>query len=107
LLVLAFVSSAQAGDVVSLFKDINSGGDSNPYFFTVFNNKLYFSADNGTNGYELWVLEPLVVPVGGVAERITLTPVQEGQLWLEEYGLIALGCVLAVVGAGALAWRKR
>ncbi len=45
--------------------------------------------------------------VGGVAERISLTPMQEGQLWLKEYGLIALGCVLAVVGAGALAWRKR
>jgi len=33
--------------------------------------------------------------------------VQEWQLWLEEYGFIALGCVLAVVGAGALAWWNR
>ncbi len=44
--------------------------------------------------------------VGGVAERISLTPMQEGQLWLQEWGIIALGSVLAVVGV-VLAVRKR
>ncbi|QNA44567.1 ELWxxDGT repeat protein [Lacibacter sediminis] len=35
--------------------DINPGAASaNPINFTVFNNALYFSANNGTNGTELW-----------------------------------------------------
>jgi len=42
--------------------------------------------------------------VGGVAERITLSPMQAEQLWLKEYGLIALGGLL-LLGSGAL-WRK-
>ncbi|MFO7144159.1 hypothetical protein B9T16_22595 [Arthrospira sp. PCC 8006] len=38
-----------------LFKDINPGtGNSNPSNFTVFNDTLYFTANDGTNGYELW-----------------------------------------------------
>jgi ELWxxDGT repeat protein len=47
------------GQVV-LVKDINLGStypnkSSNPNYFTEFNNKLYFSADNGINDKELWV----------------------------------------------------
>ncbi|MFA6151374.1 MAG: ELWxxDGT repeat protein [Chitinophagaceae bacterium] len=42
-----------------LFKDINPGVDgsyptSNTFDVFIFENKFYFSADNGTNGYELW-----------------------------------------------------
>ena len=42
-----------------LVKDINPGSDyyndSFPSYLTEFNNKLYFTADDGENGYELWV----------------------------------------------------
>ncbi len=37
-----------------LVKEINSFAGSNPREFTVYNNKLYFIADDGTNGDELW-----------------------------------------------------
>jgi len=42
----------EAGTV--MVKDINSGGDSNPKYFTTVGTTLYFSADDGVNGYELW-----------------------------------------------------
>lgn len=37
--------------------DINSSGDSNPQFLTVYNETLYFSATDGINGMELWKLK--------------------------------------------------
>jgi ELWxxDGT repeat protein len=38
-----------------LYKDINPGSaSSNPSDFRVFNGRLYFNADNGSNGSELW-----------------------------------------------------
>lgn len=38
----------------SMVKNINSSGDSDPEKFIVFDNKLFFSADDGVNGRELW-----------------------------------------------------
>jgi ELWxxDGT repeat protein len=39
-----------------MVKDINDGfRNSNPKFLTVYKDKLYFAADNGTDGEELWV----------------------------------------------------
>jgi len=55
LLALTFAVTVQAGDVVSLLKNLNPGGDSYPNKFTLLNNKLYFVANDGTNGIELWV----------------------------------------------------
>ena len=41
--------------VIEILKDINSGGNSgNPYAFTAVGNTLYFRANDGTNGEELW-----------------------------------------------------
>lgn len=37
-----------------LVKEINTFSGSNPTEFVVYNNKLYFVADDGTNGEELW-----------------------------------------------------
>lgn len=39
----------------SLVKDINPNDGSFPIQLTAFNNKIYFSANNGANGRELWV----------------------------------------------------
>jgi ELWxxDGT repeat protein len=42
---------------VSLSQDINPNGSSNPKDLLVFDNKLYFSADDGFHGVELWSVD--------------------------------------------------
>ena len=59
IIVLSFIfnlnTSAQTFEFV---KDINPGaGDSSPNNLTEYNNNLCFSADDGTNGKELWVTD--------------------------------------------------
>ena len=39
---------------VKMVYDINPSGSLNPINLTVYNNRLYFGADDGTNGSELW-----------------------------------------------------
>jgi ELWxxDGT repeat protein len=47
------------GITASLVADINPGtGGSNPGDFTIFNNALYFSANDGVNGTEIWNVAP-------------------------------------------------
>ncbi len=47
-----------ADNTTSLVKDINpSTNSSHPIEFILFNSKLYFSADDGTHGRELWVTD--------------------------------------------------
>jgi hypothetical protein len=42
-----------------LVKDIKAGGgSSSPAWLTEMNNKLYFAADDGVKGRELWVSDP-------------------------------------------------
>ena len=40
-----------------MFKDINPNGSSFPNQLIKYNGLLYFKADNGTNGFELWVTD--------------------------------------------------
>jgi hypothetical protein len=40
-----------------LVKDINPSGSSNPMHFAVWGEGLYFQADDGTSGAELWVFQ--------------------------------------------------
>ena len=52
-----FINNGTTSSTTRL-KDINAGtGSSNPKNFTLFNNKIYFSADDGVNGRELWVTD--------------------------------------------------
>ncbi len=44
-----------------LVADLNPAGSSSPRNFRAIGTKLYFSADNGSNGEELWVLDTGVV----------------------------------------------
>ena len=45
---------AYDGSQVSLVDDINGSGNSNPRDLTQFGSSIYFSADGGTDGTELW-----------------------------------------------------
>src|SRR6185503_20899397 len=38
----------------ALIKDIAIGGDSSPNGFVQYGSNVYFSADDGTSGFELW-----------------------------------------------------
>jgi len=55
--VLSLASSgalASSIDRVEMVKNINSGGSSEPTDLIIFNNILYFNADDGVHGSELW-----------------------------------------------------
>ena len=64
-IVLAYISTVNAGDA-KMINDINRidpNSHSMPEYLTVNNNKLYFSADNGVYGKELWVYDGNNAPV--------------------------------------------
>jgi ELWxxDGT repeat protein len=48
-------SSSFSQQIIDLVQDINPNGGSRPYCLTAYSGKLYFSADDGTYGDELWV----------------------------------------------------
>src|SRR4051794_39506202 len=55
LAVLAVVpATAGAAATATQVRDINPGGDSSPGSLLPFDGRLYFSADDGTHGFELW-----------------------------------------------------
>ena len=51
-------SAEEEADVNPKVIDINTGAsDSTPYGYFAHDGKVYFNADDGTNGQELWVLD--------------------------------------------------
>ncbi len=54
LIATALASPVAAGVLPARVKNINPGGNANPQGLTEFNGKAFFSADDGSNGRELW-----------------------------------------------------
>ena len=54
LLIVSFQCATLSQNIVELVKDINRAGSSRPRFGRVIDGVLYFSADDGTHGFELW-----------------------------------------------------
>ena len=72
-----------------MLKDINPSGSSDPKEFTLYNGKLYFSADDGTNGPELWETDGTeagtkmtanIIPVIGIGSHPKNLIVYNGKL---------------------------
>ncbi len=61
---------AQATQVTNIHRDFGTNHSSYPHKLTVFNNALYFAADDGVNGYELWKHDG--------AETVLLTNINPG-----------------------------
>ena len=68
-------------ETVSLVADINPGAaDSSSSHLTVFDEALYFSANDGINGQELWKYDPATDgrrPCGGNSKRALMAPLPE------------------------------
>jgi ELWxxDGT repeat protein len=60
----------------------------NASLFTIFNNKLFFAADDGANGIELWSSD------GTAAGTNMVTDIAEGSLWSQPEGFFAMGDTL-------------
>jgi len=54
ILLLIFLSAIYGAAEPRLVKDINPGGDSYPQYLTNVNGTLFFTADDGIHGWELW-----------------------------------------------------
>ncbi|NTW33566.1 MAG: hypothetical protein HGB12_13245, partial [Bacteroidetes bacterium] len=64
LLAVVYVQNinAQNVEIVSDINQVGSSNNSNPMYDVVFNNKLYFQANDGVNGSELWVYDGVNPP---------------------------------------------
>jgi ELWxxDGT repeat protein len=52
------VELVRLSDGVATVFDINPNGNSNPAWLTLIGDDLYFAADDGAHGFELWKLSP-------------------------------------------------
>ena len=55
LFIILFSSNLKAQNIDATLLEINFSGDSNPKNITKGNSNIYFSADDGIHGRELWV----------------------------------------------------
>jgi ELWxxDGT repeat protein len=66
LCITILMSAITAQAQISLVSDINPTGNSYPFFLQEMNGKLYFTADDGVNGNELWIYNPTT----GIAQMV-------------------------------------
>jgi len=97
-----FIIGADSGNTTMYYNDNNpySGG------FAYYGLTLIGVSPNVADDLKFKVyIEANSGAVGGVAERISLTPMQAGQVWFKEWGLVALSGLMLL--GGAVLWRVR
>ena len=55
LILISCIYLQSNSQIIKLVKDINPGGNPAISQITLYNGKIYFSANDGTHGQELWV----------------------------------------------------
>lgn len=56
-IITAYCGMAASAQTPTLLKDINAAGNSNSQFYTAYNNKTLFVANDGINGVEIWITD--------------------------------------------------
>lgn len=88
------------GTTIEQATNLYPGGNADPYYLTTFGGYLYFSAQDSTNGSELWRVQvPTLAAAGSGGSSLAATGVEANAL-----GVVAAAFVLA---GGILLMRRR